>query len=124
MNKHSYRELELEVIRWSEARKIIPRSTAAAQTQKGLEEIGEMLEAASQLKLLDELQPHLPVDIYINARSYIMDKFRDGVGDAVVTIINACALADVDLVSCLAGAYTEIKDRRGTLMPDGKFVKE
>jgi hypothetical protein len=41
-----------------------------------------------------------------------------------VCLINYCALRDIDLVSCLAGAYDEIKDRRGTLMPDGTFVKE
>jgi hypothetical protein len=28
------------------------------------------------------------------------------------------------MTRCLAGAYEQIKDRRGTLMPDGTFVKE
>ena len=31
MNRMSYREIELLVIRWAEARKIIPNSTAAAR---------------------------------------------------------------------------------------------
>lgn len=30
----------------------------------------------------------------------------------------------MDLVQCLAEAYDEIKDRKGTLMPNGIFVKE
>jgi hypothetical protein len=27
------------------------------------------------------------------------------------------------MTRCLAGAYDQIKDRKGTLMPDGTFVK-
>ena len=48
---------------------------------------------------------------------------RDAVGDVMVCLINYCALRDIDLVNCLHGAYDQIKDRRGTLMPDGTFVK-
>ena len=124
MNKHSFRELELEVIRWSEARLIIPRSTPVAQSRKASEECAEMLDAAARLQMLEELKNDLPLDVYMNARSHHMDKFRDGVGDVVVCLLNACALADVDLVSCLAGAYDEIKDRRGTMNEQGIFVKE
>jgi NTP pyrophosphatase (non-canonical NTP hydrolase) len=124
MNKHSFKELELEVIRWAEARKIIPRSTPVAQSRKTCEESAELLEAAARLQLLEELKHDLPVDSYIKARTYILDQYRDAVGDVVVTLLNGCALADVDLVSCLAGSYDEIKDRKGTLMPDGIFVKE
>jgi hypothetical protein len=49
---------------------------------------------------------------------------RDGIGDVGVTLINVCALADVDFVSCLEQAYQEIKGRRGELREDGVFVKE
>ena len=41
----------------------------------------------------------------------------------MVCLINYCALRDLDLVQCLEGAYEQIKDRKGTLMPDGTFVK-
>lgn len=127
-NPTSYRELELEVIRWAEARKIIPRSTPLAQTRKTVEEAGELLEAATALKVCDDLAKLFPelsdrVD-FVGYRLGWMEKFKDGVGDVYVTVINACALADVDAVSCLAGAYEEIKDRKGTLMPNGVFVKE
>jgi hypothetical protein len=37
----SFAELELQVIRWSEARKIIPNSTPLAQAIKACEEINE-----------------------------------------------------------------------------------
>lgn len=127
-NPTSYRELELEVIRWAEARKIIPRSTPLAQSRKTLEEAGELLEAATAMKVCNDLEALFPelshrVD-FAGYRLGWLDKFKDAVGDTYVTVINACALADVDAVSCLAGAYDQIKDRKGTLMPNGIFVKE
>lgn len=99
----SYAELEIDVIRWAEARKIIPNATPQAQLNKCLEELAELFKAESQKN---------------------MGGIKDGVGDVVVCLINYCALKDIDLTSCLALAYAEIKDRKGTLMPDGTFVKE
>jgi hypothetical protein len=103
MNRNSYREIELEVVRWAEARRIIPNARPQAQLNKALEELAELFKAESQGN---------------------MPGIKDGVGDVVVCLINYCALKDIDLVQCLAMAYDEIKDRRGTLMPDGTFVKE
>ena len=103
MNRNSYREVELQVVRWAEARRIIPNAKPQAQLNKALEELAELFKAESQGNI-----------------SGVMD----GVGDVVVCLINYCALKDIDLVDCLALAYEEIKDRRGTLMPDGTFVKE
>jgi NTP pyrophosphatase (non-canonical NTP hydrolase) len=99
----SFSELELKVVRWAEDRKIIPRAKPQAQLNKALEELAELFKAESQGN---------------------MPAIKDGVGDVVVCLINYCALKDVDLTSCLALAYEEIKDRKGTLMPDGTFVKE
>jgi hypothetical protein len=99
----SFSELELDVIRWSEARKIIPNSTPLAQAIKAVEEINELVDA-----LRDD-----------NREGAI-----DGVGDTVVCLLNVCALMDVNLTDCLAHAYYQIKDRRGTLGADGLFVKE
>jgi len=99
----SYSMLEMDVLRWAEARKIIPNATPQAQLNKALEELAELFKAESQNNL---------------------PQIRDGVGDVVVCLINYCALKDIDLVSCLALAYDEIKNRRGTLMSDGTFVKE
>ena len=98
-----YRDLEMKVIEWAEARKIIPRATPQAQLNKALEELAELFKAESQNNL---------------------DGIKDGVGDVLVCLINYCALKDIDLVDCLAGAYDEIKDRTGTLMEDGTFVKD
>lgn len=127
-NPTSYRELELEVIRWAEARRIIPNSTPLAQTRKTLEESGELLEAAAEINVLRrlvQLAPELDAHpVVMGLYGKAMEKFKDAVGDTYVTVINACALADVDSVECLNGAYQEIKDRKGTLMPNGIFVKE
>lgn len=119
-NPTSYREIELLVIRWAEDRKIIPNSTPVAQSQKTLEESGELLESAARMQAM------LDTGIQREAPCFQAElvKFKDAAGDVMVTLINACALADVDLVQCLAGAYDEIKDRKGTLMPNGIFVKE
>ena len=100
---NAYRDIEMKVIQWGEARKIIPRARPQAQLNKALEELAELFKAESQNNL---------------------DGIKDGVGDVVVCLINYCALKDIDLVDCLAGAYDEIKDRKGTLMEDGTFVKE
>jgi NTP pyrophosphatase (non-canonical NTP hydrolase) len=99
----SFADLQMKVIQWAEARKIIPNSTPQAQLNKALEELAELFKAESQGNL---------------------DGVKDGVGDVVVCLINYCALKDIDLVQCLDGSYAEIKDRKGTLMADGTFVKE
>jgi len=99
----SYSELEMKVIQWSEARKIIPNSTPIAQWKKGMEEMEELRDAIMENDLALAI---------------------DGVGDTVVCLINICALLDIDLVECLAVAYGEIKDRKGYMNEEGIFVKE
>jgi NTP pyrophosphatase (non-canonical NTP hydrolase) len=99
----SYAAVEMKILQWAEARKIIPNATPQAQLNKALEELAELFKAESQGN---------------------MAGVRDGVGDVVTCLINYCALKDIDLVECLELAYSEIKDRRGTLMPDGTFVKD
>ena len=102
MNRASYRELEMRVIQWAEARRIIPNASPVSQLLKAVSEMGELCDAEGKRD---------------------MDAIKDAVGDVVVCLINYCALRDIDLVQCLAGAFDEIKDRKGTLMPDGTFVK-
>lgn len=99
----TYRDLELQVIRWAEARRIIPNSTPTAQFLKAVAEMGELADA-------------------VNKRD--RDATIDAVGDVLVCLINMTALLDLDLVSCLEHACDQIKDRKGTLLPSGVFVKE
>lgn len=99
----SYAEIEMKVIQWSEARKIIPNSTAFAQSMKAVEEINELVDALRDDNKIDAI---------------------DAVGDTVVCLINVCALLDVNLTDCLEAAYLQIKDRRGYMNQEGIFVKE
>jgi NTP pyrophosphatase (non-canonical NTP hydrolase) len=52
------------------------------------------------------------------------DGIIDGLGDVLVCLINVAAIEDLDLTQCLESAYQEIKDRKGTLLPNGIFQKE
>jgi NTP pyrophosphatase (non-canonical NTP hydrolase) len=99
----SYADVELKIIQWAEARKIIPNSTPDTQLLKAMSELGELADATIK-----------------KDRAGIID----GVGDVMVCLVNYCALQDIDLVTCIKMAYEEIKNRKGTLMPNGVFVKE
>jgi len=115
----SFAEVELEIIRWAEARQIIPNSNPKAQSQKSLDECGELLEAATALKVLkDAGMEHTPI------YAHWQDKYKDAIGDVMVTLVIGAALADVDLVECFKGAYEEIKERTGTMNSNGIFVKD
>ena len=98
----TYADVELKIIRWPEARQIIPNATPQSQLLKAFEEMGEL--AAGEAR---------------NNRELIVD----GVGDVMVCLVSYCALRDINIVDCMEAAYNEIKDRKGTLMPNGVFVK-
>lgn len=102
MTYASYRQIESDVLRWAEARKIIPNSTPLAQAIKTAEEVAELLKALSRRD---------------------MEEAKDAYGDVLVTLIIGAALADVSLEKCLLDAYNVIKDRKGHLAKDGTFVK-
>jgi NTP pyrophosphatase (non-canonical NTP hydrolase) len=99
----SYAQVEMEVIRWGEARQIVQNSNPRAQAIKTLEEVGELMQAITD-----------------NNREAMIDAY----GDILVTLVMGCATADLDLVKCFAHAYEQIKDRKGYLSPEGIFVKE
>jgi uncharacterized protein YabN with tetrapyrrole methylase and pyrophosphatase domain len=94
---------ELNVIRWSEERGIIPNSTSLAQYRKAQEEMHEL-----ETALIDR------------DRAGIID----GLGDVLVCLINVAALEDLDLTQCLESAFLEIKDRKGFMNKEGIFVKD
>lgn len=100
---YNWNDLELKVLRWAEARRIIPNSTIHAQLLKTVEELGELCGAVAK-----------------GDEKGVSDAF----GDVLVTLIIAADLWGTDLKQCLGKAYDEIKDRKGHLRPDGIFVKE
>lgn len=125
---NSYTELEMQIVQWAEARKIVQHSTIQAQGRKTLEEAGELQEATANIKLIKQIEDAFP-DIAIRQEFVAIKKqceaaLRDAYGDILVTLIVGAAVHDVSIVQCLAGAYDEIKDRKGTLLPDGRFQKE
>jgi len=99
----TFEELQSLVIKWAEARKIIPNATPISQLLKTIAEIGELADAVNKRNRAETM---------------------DAVGDVLVCLINFCALSAIDLNECLEGAYNEIKDRTGTLLPSGVFVKD
>lgn len=99
----SYADVEMKVIQWAEARRILPNSTSQTQLLKTMSELGELADA-----IIKRDRPGIV----------------DGLGDVLVTLIIVAAKEDVDLVACLKSAYNEIKDRTGTMMPNGVFIKD
>jgi len=99
----SYSKYEMLTLQWGTDRGIVQHGRPIGQAIKTLEEVTELLDA-------------------INRRD--MPEIKDAVGDIVVTLIMCCATLDIDLTECLAGAYWQIKDRKGFLTAEGVFVKD
>ena len=104
-----------KVTDWAKARQIIPNSNPMAQAMKGMEEAAEWFQAATAISILPKDDPQY---------QHWLDKFKDGVGDVLVTIVNSAALANVNVIECFDIAYNEIKDRSGKMNINGIFVKE
>ncbi len=99
----SFNTLELKVLRWAEARNIIPNSNALTQAIKTTEEVAELLKALSKGD---------------------KEEARDAYGDILVTMIIGADFLNLNMLECLDHAYSVIKDRKGHLRADGIFVKE
>ena len=99
----TYADVEMMIVRWGEDRRIIPNAKTYTQLLKAFSEMGELADA----------------EIKGNRADII-----DALGDVIVCLIMYCALHDLNLVDCMYAAYDEIKNRKGTLLPNGTFVKE
>jgi NTP pyrophosphatase (non-canonical NTP hydrolase) len=99
----SYAQTEIAVIQWAESRKIIPNASSSTQLIKAFSELGECG---------DEL-------IKGNREAMKME-----LGDVMVTLVIFAALENVDLCECMDIAYRKIKTRKGTMLPNGVFVKD
>lgn len=98
----SYRILELDVIRWAEARGIIGNSDSKSQCLKFASEAGELCDAVNKGNREETI---------------------DAIGDVMVTLIILAAQLDLDVVRCLDSAYDVISTRTGS-MRNGVFVKD
>ena len=99
----SYADVEIKIIQWAEARKIIPNSNPESQLLKAVSEMGELADATIK---------------------HDKEAVIDAVGDVMVCLINYCVLQDINLVNCMEVAYDQIKNRKGILLPNGVFQKE
>ena len=88
---------------WASDRRILQNGTIAGQSKKLGEEFGELM---AGLLTGDKAE------------------ITDAIGDMVVVLNNIAVMSGSSLTKCLNGAYNEIKDRKGTMMPDGTFKKE
>lgn len=140
-----------KVIQWAKDRSIIPNSTTCAQCLKAVSEIGELADAlikhdveaikdaagdimvcfyiasylqrtnTDQLFINQLLQPLLYVNACTGSRTWVL--YDDDVEplDVLEWIIEDY---DLTLNECFDSAYNVIKDRKGTLLENGVFVKE
>lgn len=99
----TFEELNDKTLEWASARGILAHSSPTTQFIKLVEETGEL--AAGLARHNDEL-------------------VADALGDVVVVLILLAKLAGMDLLTCLHGAFDEIKDRKGFINSSGVFVKE
>ena len=99
----SWNDLELKVIRWAETCNLIPNASPSSQLLKAVAKICELSKAEDKRD---------------------QTAIETAVGDVLVSLITYCALRETSAAQCLAKAHDKIKDRNGTLMPDGTFVKE
>lgn len=99
----SYADIENKIIIWAQQRRIIPNSNPESQLLKAVSEMGELADATIKKD---------------------KEAIVDSVGDVMVCLVNYCALQDINLVDCMEVAYDQIKNRRGTLLPNGVFQKE
>jgi len=98
-----FEDVEAKVIQWARDRQIVPNATPASQMLKTVSEVGELADAIAK---------------------HDREGIIDGIGDVLVTLVIVAKLEGLSVVDCLASAYETIKDRRGTLTPEGVFVKE
>lgn len=97
-------DIYIDLIRqWAEDRGIVQNGKPMGQAIKTLEETTELIDALNR----DD-----------------KEDVSDSVGDIFVTLCNVCSTYDLELTECVAGAYEEIKDRKGFLRADGTFIKD
>lgn len=101
-SSQSLDDLTQAIIQWGVDRDFPNGATASGQVNKLFEEGGELSGAVTRSKL---------------------PQIKDGIGDCFVVLCMIALTTGVDMRECIAAAYDEIKDRKGTMI-DGKFVKE
>lgn len=98
----SYRDIEMEVLRWSEANGIVPGSTPQGQLLDALNVFGELAIA--------------------EAKKDSGFCFKEAIGNIVTNFINYCALKDVDMVECLIYSHEQLISRNKAVEKETRDV--
>lgn len=120
--------VENKIDAWGYDRKIPQNGKPLGQAKKTLEEAGELIEATAKMQALNDLLELMPElensdQFHDLMRKYLLEA-EDAIGDTGVTLLMSSATLKTTFVRCLNVAYESIKDRTGTLMPNGIFVKD
>ena len=94
-------ELKNKTLQWSADRKITIHGKSTTQALKLISEAGELC------------------DNLIKGKS-----IKDDIGDMLVVLTNLSKLENLTLEECWSHAWNDIKDRTGTTLPNGNFVKD
>ena len=96
-----------------------------SQAEKTLEECGELLIALGKVAALKSV-----ADAYPDAGKFkqlldaAMAETKDAVGDVLVTLVNACALLDIDMIHDCYGPAVDVISKRTGRMIRGQFHKD
>ena len=107
---NDYKELEEKVTQWADERNLLCVDNALRQTLKFSSEAGELCDAMCKQRG------------GVRGSENIDEDVKDALGDTLVTMIILCKQLDIDLLTCLHGAYNVIAERNGRTI-DGVFVK-
>jgi NTP pyrophosphatase (non-canonical NTP hydrolase) len=119
--KPNIEELIASVRQWGRDKGITGpngKGTLLGQLSKTQEELTETRDAAIHWRN--------NVFVMITAKGKVVvtkKELEDGIGDTTVTLILAAEMAGLTIEDCLAAAYSEIANRKGTMI-NGQFVKE
>lgn len=101
--------------RWAEDRNLIEGSKPAKQLNKLAEEMNELVTGVAKYDYESSFPDGDP-DI-------MLDEIADAIGDMAVVLTIIARQLGLKFEDCVAGAYDEIKDRKGKMI-NGVFVKE
>jgi NTP pyrophosphatase (non-canonical NTP hydrolase) len=101
-NNRNMEKLISKVTVWADNKNLIKPENSLKQFTKVVEEVGEIAAALAR-----------------NNKG----ELKDGIGDAVVTLVILAEQQGLSLEECLQAAWDEIKDRKGKTV-NGAFIKE
>jgi NTP pyrophosphatase (non-canonical NTP hydrolase) len=91
-----------DILQWAEQRGILSSATPQSQFLKLIEEVGELSQGIQKNN---------------------KEEIKDAIGDCIVVLTILSELCYMSVDDCLAEAYSQIKDRKGSMV-NGVFKKD